>query len=283
MDKAAARDRIIFLREELRRHERLYYVLNAPEISDRAFDRLMAELEELEKNFPEFQSPDSPTARVGGELEGGFQEVVHAAPMLSISNTYSRADIFAFDERVRKELGLSVVTYSAELKYDGLAISLTYRDGSLVLAATRGDGRRGDDITSNARTIRSIPLKLQNYPPGEFHVRGEVLLPLAEFERLNAERAQIGEPLFANARNAAAGSLKQHNPAVTAQRKLSFVAYAAAKFPCCDDQELLSALKKMGLPIATPCKLCHGIEEAAAFCEEWDEKRKNLPFSNFAQ
>lgn len=273
-----AKKRIESLRAQIRRHDRLYYVENTPEITDQNYDRLMAELIELEKQFPEFYSPDSPTQRVGNELAGEFKTLKHAVPMLSIGNTYSYSDMREFDERMKRELGLGV-SYSAELKYDGLAVSLTYVDGRFTLGATRGDGEKGDDITANLRTIKNIPLFLENAPKGTFHVRGEVLLPLKELERLNKEREENGEALFANARNAAAGSLKQHDPAVTAKRKLTFVAYASACFPAFDDLELLTAYKKLGLPAATPCRICCDIEDAVAFCEEWKEKRFTLPFA----
>jgi len=273
-----ARERICSLRAQIRRHDRLYYVENTPEITDQNYDRLMAELIELEKRFPEFCSPDSPTQRVGSELAGEFKTIKHAVPMLSIGNTYSYADMREFDERMKRDLGLGV-SYSAELKYDGLAVSLTYVDGRFTLGATRGDGEKGDDITANLRTIKNIPLFLENAPKGTFHVRGEVLLPLKELERLNKERLENGEALFANARNAAAGSLKQHDPAVTAERKLTFVAYASACFPAFDDLELLTAYKKLGLPAASPCKICRDIEDAVAFCEEWKEKRFTLPYA----
>lgn len=273
-----AKKRIESLRAQIRRHDRLYYVENTPEITDQNYDRLMAELIELEKQFPEFYSPDSPTQRVGNELAGEFKTLKHAVPMLSIGNTYSYSDMREFDERMIRELGLGV-SYSAELKYDGLAVSLTYVDGRFTLGATRGDGEKGDDITANLRTIKNIPLFLENAPKGTFHVRGEVLLPLKELERLNKEREENGEALFANARNAAAGSLKQHDPAVTAKRKLTFVAYASACFPAFDDLELLTAYKKLGLPAATPCRICRDIEDAVAFCEEWKEKRFTLPFA----
>ena len=272
------KERIESLRAQLRRHDRLYYVENAPEITDQNYDRLMAELIELENQFPELKSPDSPTQRVGNELAGEFKTVKHEVPMLSIGNTYSYADMREYDERMKRELGLKV-SYSAELKYDGLAVSLTYTDGKFTLGATRGDGEKGDDITANLRTIKAIPLFLENAPKGTFHVRGEVLLPLKELERLNKERELNGETLFANARNAAAGSLKQHDPAVTASRKLTFVAYASACFPAWDDLELLTAYKKLGLPAASPCKICKNIEEAIAFCEEWKEKRFSLPYA----
>ncbi|MBR5902368.1 NAD-dependent DNA ligase LigA, partial [bacterium] len=234
------KERIESLRAQLRRHDRLYYVENAPEITDQNYDRLMAELIGLENQFPEFKSPDSPTQRVGNELAGEFKTVRHEVPMLSIGNTYSYADMREYDERMKRELGLEA-SYSAELKYDGLAVSLTYVDGRFSLGATRGDGEKGDDITANLRTIKAIPLFLENAPKGTFHVRGEVLLPLKELERLNRERELSGEALFANARNAAAGSLKQHDPAVTAKRKLTFVAYASACFPAFDDLELMTA------------------------------------------
>ena len=273
-----AKKRIESLRAQIRRHDRLYYVENTPEITDQNYDRLMAELIELEKRFPEFCSPDSPTQRVGSELAGEFKTIKHAVPMLSIGNTYSYADMREFDERMKRELGLGV-SYSAELKYDGLAVSLTYVDGRFTLGATRGDGEKGDDITANLRTIKNIPLFLENAPKGTFHVRGEVLLPLKELERLNKERLENDEALFANARNAAAGSLKQHDPAVTAKRKLTFVAYASACFPAFDDLELLTAYKKLGLPAASPCRICRDIGDAVAFCEEWKEKRFTLPFA----
>ncbi|MBO7542732.1 NAD-dependent DNA ligase LigA [bacterium] len=277
-EQLVAKNRIESLRAQIRRHDRLYYVENTPEITDQNYDRLMAELIELEKQFPEFYSPDSPTQRVGNELAGEFKTLKHAVPMLSIGNTYSYSDMREFDERMIRELGLGV-SYSAELKYDGLAVSLTYVDGRFTLGATRGDGEKGDDITANLRTIKNIPLFLENAPKGTFHVRGEVLLPLKELERLNKEREENGEALFANARNAAAGSLKQHDPAVTAERKLTFVAYASARFPAFDDLELLTAYKKLGLPAASPCRICRDIEDAVAFCEEWKDKRFTLPFA----
>ncbi len=216
--------------EELRRviaqHEHAYYVLSSPTISDYDFDQLVKELEALERQHPELITPDSPTQRVGSDSTEGFVQVPHRYPMLSLGNTYSYEEVEAFYQRVEKELGGKRFTIDAELKYDGLSISLIYEQGRLTQAITRGDGTMGDDVTKNVRTIRSIPLRLQGTGwPDELEVRGEILLPFAEFDRINAARAAEGLPLFANPRNAASGTLKQLDPEVVAERRLDAYFY----------------------------------------------------------
>ena len=213
------KERIELLRTTLHRHNYNYYVLNAPEISDKEFDDLMRELQNLEAEHPEFADPNSPTMRVGSDLSKEFQQVEHKYPMLSLGNTYSEAEVRDFFERVRKQLG-TTFEICCELKYDGTSISLTYEQGRLVRAVTRGDGVRGDDVTDNVKTIRTIPLVLHGDYPEEFEIRGEILMPWESFERLNREREAREEPLFANPRNAASGTLKSQNSAVVAERKL---------------------------------------------------------------
>jgi DNA ligase (NAD+) len=213
--------RIASLRDQIRQHEERYYVHDAPEISDAEFDALMDALKALEREHPGLVTPDSPTQRVGGRPVEGFETVEHAAPMLSLDNAYNEAELRAFDERVRKVLGGTVsVGYVAELKIDGLSIALTYLDGHLVRGATRGDGVRGEDVTSNVRTIRPIPLTLRGAPAGTVEVRGEVYLPRSTFQRINREREEAGEPVFANPRNAAAGAMRNLDPALVARRGL---------------------------------------------------------------
>lgn len=221
-----AKKRIEKLRAEIRRHDYLYYVLNQPEISDREYDKLFAELKELEQKYPHFISPDSPTQRVSGKPIEGFATIRHAIPMLSIDNTYSADELRAFDKRVAKLLGTSKFSYIVEPKIDGLAISLRYEKNALVNGATRGDGETGDDVTHNIRTIKAIPLRLNDEPPDVIEVRGEVYMPKTAFKKVNEEKTKLGEPLFANPRNAAAGSLKQLDARITAGRNLSFFAYA---------------------------------------------------------
>src|SRR5215203_4214373 len=220
-------DRIQQLRIQIRHHEEQYYIHNSPEISDEHFDRLLHELEHLEAEHPDLVTPDSPTQRVAGRPTESFPTVEHLAPMLSLDNAYDEDDLRAFDERLRKTaaLGDAVVPYVAEMKIDGLSIALTYQDGRLVRGATRGDGLRGEDVTANVRTIRAVPLALRNAPPGRVEVRGEVYLPRASFARINAEREAEGEPLFANPRNAAAGTMRNLAPALVARRRLGSFTY----------------------------------------------------------
>src|SRR5688500_11307473 len=224
-----AANRIEELRRLIRHHEERYYVLNAPEIADAEFDALMRELEQLEADHPDLASDDSPTRRVGGRVAAGFETVQHAQPMLSLDNAYSEEELRAFDDRVRRGLGADEgvsIGYVAELKIDGVSMAMTYRDGSFVRGATRGDGVRGEDVTSNLRTVRAIPLRLRDAEAtGVLEVRGEVFLPRKAFERINAQREDTGEPLFANPRNAAAGTLRNLDPALVASRGLSAFVY----------------------------------------------------------
>jgi DNA ligase (NAD+) len=274
------------LRELIRHHEEQYYVHNAPEISDEEFDTLLHQLEKLELEHPELVTPDSPTQRVGGRVVAGFQTVEHMAPMLSLDNAYNEEELRAFDERVRKGAGLgdAKVAYVAELKIDGLSIALTYEDGRLVRGATRGDGVHGEDVTHNVRTIRSIPLALKGSPtPGRFEVRGEIFLTRDAFERMNKEREEAEEALFANPRNAAAGTMRNLEPALVAKRGLSAFMYQLVDPPAVPDvlgthTRTLQALVGFGFPIERHFKTCDGIDDVIAFCEEWAEKRRSLAF-----
>ena len=220
-------DRIVALREELHRHNYNYYVLNQPTISDQEFDALLRELQDLESSHPELFDPNSPTQRVGSDLTSDFETVLHSRPMLSLANTYNKEEVREFYERVRGGLEDEAFEICCELKFDGLSISLHYEQGRLVRAVTRGDGVQGDDVTANVRTIRSIPLQLQTGGdwPQEFEIRGEILMPWSSFEALNREREAREEPLFANPRNAASGTLKQKQTSVVAQRKLDAYLY----------------------------------------------------------
>ena len=282
--------RVDELRQEIRRHEELYYVQAAPEISDADFDRLMNELKALEAAHPELQTPDSPTQRVGGRPAEGFAQVAHLQPMLSLDNAYNEEELRAFDERVRKGLSLDQSpAYVAELKIDGLSMALTYEDGKLVRAATRGDGIRGEEVTHNARTVRAIPLSLKGGPKGRIEIRGEVYLPKKNFERINKEQEDAGQPLYANPRNTAAGTMRNLDPALVAKRGLSAWMYqlvraefdsstGAATAKVESHAEMLRDLAKWGLPVEPHWQQCDGIETLIAFCEEWREKRGSLAF-----
>jgi DNA ligase (NAD+) len=287
--------RITELREAIRHHEDRYYVLHDPEISDEEFDRLLHELERLEAGRPDLVTPDSPTQRVAGRPVEGFETVGHAAPMLSLDNAYSEEELKAFDERVRKggSLGERRVAYVAELKIDGLSIALTYEDGHLVRGATRGDGLRGEDVTTNVRTIRAIPLGLRCGPVGRMELRGEVYLPRAAFERTNREREDAGEPLFANPRNAAAGTMRNLDPALVAKRGLSAYTYqvvfdqpgmpaGGSRAPGFEGVEthaaMLAAMREWGLPVEPHWRACQGIDEVVAFCRDWADARRTLEF-----
>jgi DNA ligase (NAD+) len=275
--------RINELREQIRHHENRYYVLSAPEISDEQFDALLHELERLEAEHPDLVSPTSPTQRVGGRISDGFATVEHLQPMLSLDNAYTEAELRAFDERVRKGAGLgdAAVDYVAELKIDGLSIALTYEDGCLVRGATRGDGTRGEDVTANVRTIRAIPLALTGAPAGRLEVRGEVFLPRDSFARINREREDEGEPLFANPRNAAAGTMRNLDPSLVATRRLGAYAYQLVTgIPGISHRhsETLAMLARWGLPVERHHQVCRGIEEVIAFCQTWADGRQALPF-----
>ena len=267
------------LRQEIRRHEELYYVQAAPEISDAEFDALMHELKLLEQHHPELLKPDSPTQRVGGRPAEGFASVEHLQPMLSLDNAYDEADLRAFDERVRKGLGLELSPiYVAELKIDGLSIALTYEDGRLVRGATRGDGTRGEDVTQNVRTVRAIPLSLRGGPKGRIEVRGEVYLPKKSFERINQQQQEAGEPLYANARNTAAGTMRNLDPTLVAKRGLAAWTYQIVPPEFESHAAMLRDLAKWGLPVEPHWKQCDGIAGVIEFCESWREKRATLAF-----
>jgi DNA ligase (NAD+) len=272
-------DKIKALREALEQHNYNYYVLSAPTISDREFDEMMKELQVLEEAHPEYADPHSPTQRVGSDLSKEFEQVVHKYPMLSLGNTYSEDEVKDFYERIARDLNepFEIVT---ELKYDGTSISLTYEDGRLVRAVTRGDGTRGDDVTANVKTIRSVPLKLMgDRYPTTFEIRGEILLPWAEFDRLNKEREEQEEPLFANPRNAASGTLKQQNPAVVAARKLDAYFYylLGEELPAETHFDNLEAARSWGFKIPNVIRVCNSLEDIYDYIAYWDVERKNLP------
>lgn len=281
-----ARRRIQQLKEEIAEHQYRYYVLNQPTISDKEFDALFRELQELERKYPEFVTPDSPTQRVGGGLSSAFNSVPHIAPVLSLSNAFSEGEVKAFNRRVADLLGVNGdLTYVVEPKIDGLSIILRYRGGLLNLGLTRGDGLTGEDVTANVRTIKSIPLRVRSSSFGipEFlEVRGEVYLPKEDFKKLNEEREQAGLPTFANPRNAAAGSLRQLDPKVTASRPLRALFYeiraieGAAQVPA-TEVEALYMLKEMGFPVPE-YNLCQSIEDVISNIGKWERKRHDLPY-----
>jgi len=288
--------RIAELRDAIRHHEERYYIHNAPEISDAEFDALLHELEQLEADHPDLLTPDSPTQRVAGRPIEGFATVEHVEPMLSLDNAYTDDELRAFDERVRKGAGLgdAPVAYVAEMKIDGLSIALTYEDGRLLRGATRGDGSRGEDVTANVRTIRAIPLRLRGGPTGRVEIRGEVYLPRASFDRMNREREDAGLPLFMNPRNAAAGTMRNLDPALVSKRGLSAFVYqvvaptthaAGAAASATAGRELkathaeaLTALAAWGMPVEPHWTRCPDIAAVAAFCEAWATRRRTLDF-----
>lgn len=272
-------ERIDQLREELHLHNYNYYVLNAPVISDKEFDDLMRELQELEARHPEYMDENSPTMRVGSDINKNFTQIEHKYPMLSLGNTYSQAEVTEFYERVSKALNEDF-EICCEMKFDGTSISLTYEHGRLVRAVTRGDGTKGDDVTDNVKTIRSIPLKLhgEGYPD-VFEIRGEILMPWVVFEELNRERESREEPLFANPRNAASGTLKLQNSAQVASRKLDAYLYylLGDNLPCDGHYENLKEAEKWGFKISDITRKVHSLQEVFDFINYWDVERKNLP------
>lgn len=273
-------ERIEHLRAEIERHNQLYYVWNTPEISDRQFDELLAELARLEGENPDLRSGESPTERVGSDLTHDFEEVRHRRPMLSLGNTYNRGEVLAFLNRVGEGLGGERFEVCAELKFDGLSISLIYENGRLVRGVTRGDGVTGNDVTSNVKQIASIPQTIDG-ASGEIEVRGEVLMPWSQFERINKERSQRGEPLFANPRNAASGTLKNKRPEVVRERGLDAYLYylLGESLPSDSHYANLQKLREWGFKVGDAVKLCTTIEEVQAFIDYWDEHRKELPFA----
>ncbi|MCC6446975.1 MAG: NAD-dependent DNA ligase LigA [Armatimonadetes bacterium] len=287
MDRETAQKRAEELRALLNRHSYNYYVLDRPEITDAAYDRLYHELKAIEEIYPDLISPDSPTRRVGASPLADFAPHMHRQTMLSLSNAFGPDDLRAFDKRAKRVLGLDAeasIEYLCELKIDGLAVSLTYTDGMLAVGATRGNGIAGEDVTPNLKTIRSIPLRLfgkQAGMPSFVEIRGEVFMLRSEFERVNQEQEEAGQPPFANPRNAAAGSIRQKNSAVTASRKLDFFAYAvgeAAGVSFADQASLLEMLAARGFRTNTHRNLCRGIEEAVLYCEEWRSRKDDLPY-----
>ncbi len=283
-ERAAAHRRIAALRAELRHHDYLYYVAAAPEISDEQYDRLLRELRDLEQAWPDLVTPDSPTQRVGERPLEGFAHVTHAIPMLSIDNTYSPGELREFDARVRKALGDRPFEYVVDPKIDGVAVSLRYEDGRLVLGATRGDGTTGDDITANLRTIRSVPLALHGRGwPRILEVRGEVYWPRPAFERFNAARRAAGEEPFKNPRNGAAGTLKQLDARLVAGRGLAFQAHGLGVLepPLPDvttQTELFARLREWGIPVSPHLRTFRDIDRLLAFVEEWDAQRRGLDY-----
>jgi len=279
---SASASRILKLRGLIRHHEEQYYIHNAPEIADEAFDTLLHELEQIEIAHPELVTPDSPTQRVGGRLVDGFTSVEHKVPMLSLDNAYNEEELRAFDERVRKGAGLGdeKVAYVAEMKIDGLSIALTYDDGRLVRGATRGDGTRGEDVTHNVRTIRAIPLALANGPKGRIEIRGEVYLSRSAFERMNREQEEAEEPLFMNPRNAAAGTMRNLEPSLVAKRGLGAFMYQVVADTDIEPTHsaTLTAMRGWSLPVEPHWQRCEGADALVAFCEEWAEKRRTLSF-----
>lgn len=274
------KEQIEKLRSELHRHNHNYYVLNAPEITDQEFDRMMRELQELETAHPEYEDPDSPTRRVGSDLNNEFVQVPHRYPMLSLGNTYDKQEVADFYERVRGGLEGEPFEICCELKYDGLSISLTYEHGRLVRAVTRGDGTQGDDVTENVKTIRCIPLRLQGEGyPDNFEIRGEILMPWSSFESLNREREAREEPLFANPRNAASGTLKSKNSAVVAQRRLDAYLYylLGENIPFDGHFENLEAARNWGFKISDGMKKASTLQDIYDYIDYWDEERKKLP------
>lgn len=272
------KEKIDQLRAELHQHNYNYYVLNTPEISDKEFDDLMRELQDLEKEHPEYQDDNSPTMRVGSDLNKNFTQVAHKYPMLSLGNTYSENEVTDFYERVKKALNEDF-EICCELKYDGTSISLTYEDGKLVRAVTRGDGEKGDDVTDNVKTIRTIPLVLHGDYPKSFEIRGEILMPWVVFEELNREKEAREEPLFANPRNAASGTLKLQNSAIVASRKLDAYLYylLGEELPCDGHYENLQAAASWGFKTSEHTRKAHSLEEVFEYINYWDTERKNLP------
>ncbi len=268
------------LRNTIHRHNHNYYVLNSPEISDVDFDKMLKELEKLEKEYPEFYDPLSPTQRVGSDLTKNFEHILHARPMMSLSNSYSIQEVDEWFDRIRKSLDGEQFSIVGEMKFDGTSISITYKNGRLQRAVTRGDGTQGDDVTANVKTIRSIPLRLQPGDwPDEFEIRGEILMPWEVFEKLNAERAYNEEPLFANPRNAASGTLKMQDPKEVAKRHLDarFYYLLSDNLPFDNHFDNMEAASKWGFKVSKAMQLLHSLKEVNDYIDYWDIHRKELP------
>ena len=272
------KEKIENLRAALHQHNYNYYVLNAPEISDKEFDDMMRNLQDLEQTHPEYQDENSPTMRVGSDINKNFRQIAHRYPMLSLGNTYSEAEVTDFYDRVKKSLNEDF-EICCELKFDGTSISLTYENGKLVRAVTRGDGTQGDDVTDNVKTIRTIPLVLHGHYPASFEIRGEILMPWTVFEELNREKELREEPLFANPRNAASGTLKLQNSSVVASRKLDAYLYylLGEDIPCDGHFENLQEASQWGFKISPYMKKAHSLDEVFEYIKYWNLERKNLP------
>ena len=269
------------LSNELNEHNHLYYIEDAPVITDFKFDQMLSELQDLEKQYPQFKDPNSPTQRVGGGVTKFFDTIEHRYPMYSLSNTYSKDELVQWETRIRKILGVDTeICYTCELKFDGASISLTYENGALVQALTRGDGVQGDAITTNVKTINSIPLKLKGNYPKFFEIRGEIILPWMGFHKMNEKRAELGEPLYSNPRNTASGSLKLQDSSLVAERPLIcfFYALAADQLMIDSQFEALKKAREWGFKVPDSASLAHSIDEVFEFITEWDEKRKSLPY-----
>lgn len=284
MDAGEAKKRIEQLRSAIDRHDYLYYVLDAPEIPDSEYDVMVKELLALEAAYPQFITADSPTQRVGGKPSKDFQTVNHAVPLLSLANAHNTDELKEFDRRVKRQSGREKLNYVAEQKIDGLTVALLYQDGVLVQGATRGDGLQGEDITANIRTIRSVPLKLRERIPGRVLIRGEVFIAKDDFQQLNREREKTGQPPFANPRNAAAGSLRQLDPEITAARPLDAFFYdlllweeTEGKAPS-TQWEVHDLLRKWGFKVNPHSRLCSSIEEVMEYCRQWETERQDLPW-----
>ena len=285
MDTEAAAQRIKWLSRELERHNRLYYEKDMPEITDAEYDALFKELQQLEQGFPELAQPDSPTKRVGGRPLAKFSQVRHTMPMLSLENGFTEEDIRDFDDRVKRFLGLpgeTTISYMCEPKMDGVAVELVYQQGLFSIGSTRGDGLVGEEVTENLKTMRDIPLRLRmEEPPELLTVRGEVYLPLAPFRKFNKEREEDGLPVFANPRNAAAGSLRQLDSRITAKRPLSIFCYAQGEthgISFASQSDFLSKIPAWGLPVNPLAQVVSGIDAVIAYYAEMMEKRDDLPY-----
>ncbi len=284
MLKDDAKRRIEELRALLWENSKKYYIDNSPTMSDMEFDMLMHELEDLENEFPEFYDPDSPTQRVGSDNSGGFVQRTHKYPMLSLANTYSKEEIIEFVSRAERILEGKKFTYCCELKFDGTSICLTYHNGKLFRALTRGDGTKGDDVTSNVKRISNIPHTLHGDFPSDFEIRGEILMPYKSFDQLNAQRIKDEEPPFANPRNAASGSLKLQDPNEVQRRGLFCTLYHIPAQSITDDlavshSDLLDMARSWGLPVSEHNKICHNIDEIIDYINYWDVERRNLPYA----
>ena len=283
MNATEAKDRIAQLSEELNKHNYNYYVLSEPTISDQEFDFMLKELEELEKQFPELASDLSPTKRVGGDITKKFETVVHRYPMLSLSNSYSEEEIMDWEQRLKK-MADGPIEYVCELKYDGVAIGIRYQNGKFSRAVTRGDGTQGEDISTNVKTIRAIPLTLRGDYPDDFEIRGEIFFPRANFEAMNKQREELGEPVFANPRNSASGTLKSQDSKVVAERGLDCYLYGVYGDDLPTESHLESVLKAQSWGFKVPLQKDRYIQKVDSidgimdFIHYWDKERYNLPF-----